>query len=157
MFWDVLSTFIDVLGNFKTSSAQQKAASYNANLSRYNANVDEQQGVLAQQQTQLAANQRLGIMRANIGASGLDLEGSGLDLLYSSSYQANIDANTAKWNYDVKAKGQRMQADLYDQQGSDAQDAGYINAASSLLKGATSYYKNNASTGAGTTPFSLGG
>lgn len=157
MFFDMLSTFINVLGDFKTSSAQQKAYTYNANLAKFNQGVTQQEGAVAVDAQRKQNAQRLGLMRANIGASGLDLEGSGLDMLYSNAYQGEIDARTTQWNYDQKAKGYGMEADLATSQSNDAQSSGYINAASSVLRGATGLYKNSPNPDdAGTSPFSLG-
>lgn len=156
MFWEALSTFVSSVGALQQGTAAAKAAKFNASIARYNANVSQQAGQIEEDRVRRDSRRRIGRIRAAIGASGLD-GGSADDLLADSMYQAELDALMTRFNYNNQAKGFAMQASMYNSAAGDAMTAGYIGAASALLRGGTNYYKNNNTYGAGETPFKLGG
>lgn len=154
MFWETLSSFVSAVGAIQQGNAAVKAAAFNENMSRFNASITKQQGAIEEDRVRRQGRQATGRIRANIGASGID-GGSADDVLFSSMYEAELDALTTRYNYSNQATAYEMQAQMYNRAGSDARTASYIGAASSLLRGATSYYKNNADYSGG--PFKLGG
>ena len=157
MFWEALSTIVSVAGQVQQANAQVRAAMFNQNISRYNAGVTRVSGQIEEDRVRREGRRRIGQIIANVGASGFDMSGSSEDLLYESTYNAQMDAQITRFNYASKATGYDMEGNLFGAQASDARRSGYLNAASSLLRGATDYYGHNADYGAGSTPFRLGG
>ena len=151
MFWDILSTFVNVAGDLAQSSAQFKSANFNRNISKFNAATIQQTGKMEESRIRQEARRRAGQIRANVGMSGFALEGSAMDILSESVYQGEYDAQSSRFNTQRAAQSESMQGDLYGMQGRDAKRAGYISAASSLLKGAQPIFESE------NKPFSLGG
>lgn len=162
MFWQALTEFIggagaviDGVGKLLEGNAAAKAANFNKNISRFNANTTRQNGAIEEARVRREAQRRIGQMRANAGASGLD-GGTIDDLLSESMFEAEMDALTTRYNYRRQAEGYDMEAEMYGEAGGDARMAGYVGAASSLLRGVTDWYGRNADTSSG-RGFKLGG
>lgn len=152
---DMASTAVSVASNLQQGGAAAKAARYNQNIARYNAGETRKAGVIEENRVRREGQRRLGAMRANAGASGLD-GGTIDDLMAESTFNAEFDALATRYNYNSKATGYDMEADLYGSSAKDAKTAGYIGAASALLKGGTSIYARNADYTTGGL-FKLGG
>lgn len=155
MFWDVLSTFMNVVGNLAEGRSQVKAAAYNQRIASFNAQTYRESGKIEEDRVRREARKRVGLIRANVGASGFSMEGSALDVLSESVFSGEFDAQLTKYNYGRQAQGAELEAQLYGAQGSDARRAGYLNAASSLLKGGATIYGRDQNYGS--SPFKLGG
>ena len=159
----VASTVMSAVGAMQQADAQSanyqaqaQANEYNATVNRNNAKVASEQAN-AQEEAQrrhFAALQ--GQTYAGIAQSGTGFDGSNADVLKQNAISNELDALTIRYEGDNKAKGlmAQSQLDTYNagvnrMNAANAQTAGYLNAGSALLSGATkfSYYK-----GTGTLP-----
>lgn len=120
---------------------QSQVATLNATIDKQNAEYASNQGeIQASQYGQKAAQQRGGIIAAQ-GASGIQVgTGSSADVVRSQKTITNLDltqirSNAAKTAYDFETKSaaDTDQATLDTMAGENAQKAGYIGAASSIL------------------------
>ena len=154
---------------------QAGIANLNAQIANQNAEYSIQVGEHQAMQAGLAGASTLGKIKAAQGASGLDVNsGSALDVQTSQQLinrmdQATIRSNAAKvaYNYRVEGVGLNAQAQLDTLAGKNAATTGYINAASSILGGASSVSQQwlkesqltggSAGGGAGSTDQTLSG
>lgn len=136
----------------RSGQAQSAAASYNAKVADQNAEAMRQQGAAAQEQQRQDAMRKLGLMQANYGASGVDPStGSPLDVFADSVQKSTLDNLTTKYNYQMRALGYQNSSTLDSFQSDQASTSGYLNAAGSLLGGASKAY-GYYSAGSGGTP-----
>lgn len=119
------------------------------------AQIAEQQAETVQQQTVAREEvHRSGVRRLigdqlAVGAeSGLALSGSRADILEQSLYNAELDALNIRYEGKLTASGLKTQAEFDRFSADQAQTSGYLNAASSLLKGSSGYLNKG-----GTIPY----
>jgi hypothetical protein len=149
------STAVAVYGAVQAGKAQKQAADYNAQVAQQNAKAAQQQGAAAAEEQQRQLAQKIGSIQANVGASGVASDsGSALDSLTSSVQQGTLDQLTTKYNYALKGAGYTDTSNLDLFQGENAQQQGYMNAASSALNGASGMYYQSQKTNVG---YGLGG
>lgn len=127
-------------------TAQAQANDYNATVNRNNAKVASEQAN-AQEEAQrrhFAALQ--GQAYAGVAQSGTGFDGSNADILKQNAISNELDSLTIRYEGENKAKGLMAQAglDTYNagvnrMNASNATTAGYLNAGSALLSGATKY------------------
>lgn len=130
-------TAMQVVGSLTSANANANAASYNAGVATQNAQIADQQGAAAVVQQGRYAARSMGRAVAGYGASGVSLDtGSPLDVLADAAGQAELDALTTKYNYQLKALSYRNQATLNDQQASNYRTSGVLNALGYGFKGA---------------------
>jgi hypothetical protein len=144
---------------------------YQAQVARINAQIDKQNADYArhvgEQNAQIAGlkgAQQFGQIRAAEGASGLDVNsGSSADVQASQRKITQMDINTIRSNaaktaydYEVKSVNDLNQAGLYDAAASNAEAAGNINVAASLI-GAAGTVATRWQAGAQSGLFSGGG
>jgi hypothetical protein len=72
---------------------------------------------------------------AAIGASGVDISGSFADALADSDINAELDAQTAKWNRDIEADNYRSRAKADRDAGFGALAGGAFGAGTQALSG----------------------
>lgn len=141
------------LGNIFSGNSQKQMYDYQSQVALINANIDKQnaewelnKGELEATQKGMQAGQQFGQIVAGQGASNLDVN-SGSNRLVQQSQQkltqmdlSTIRANAAKnaYDYTVKSVQDTNQAAIYTQAGKNAQTAGYIGAASSIIGSAGS-------------------
>lgn len=119
---------------------------YNSMVAQQNASLVREQGEVEAQKYGMGAAQRMGQIKATQASSGLDINsGSALQVQKSQQLVSDIDldqirSNAAKtaYNYDVQAVQDKNQGQLYFMAGSNAAQAGQINATSSIISGAGS-------------------
>lgn len=127
-------------------SAQQ-AADYNAEIEAQNARVARQQAGAREEAQRRQARQVLGEQRAALSQAGIGLAGSAADVYGQSAANAELDALNIRYEGELGARGLLAQSALTSYEGKvagmnakSAKKAGYVNAASSLLAGATNAY-----------------
>lgn len=140
----ILSAF----GGIAEGKSQRQMYDYQAAVSRINADIDRQnaeweinKGDIEGQQFGLKAGQQFGQIRTAQAASGLDVNtGSAKDVQDSQrklTYmdEATIRSNAAKTAYDYTARAatDENQAKIYQTAGANAERAGYLKAASSII------------------------
>ena len=147
------STALGVVGSLASASAQQSAANYQARIGMMNAQIAEENARRAQDRAQYAALEQDTMTMAQLGeqeavqsASGLSLGGRSQMLTRKAAIElGRMDAlrvreagDTEAYNYRVQAANQIAEASAQRAKGSNAMLAGYLNAGSSLISGATS-------------------
>lgn len=135
-------------GAERSGAAQQQMYNYQAQVAQINAQIDKQnaeyalnRGEQEAQQYGLRAGQQRGQIIANQGASNIAIgSGSAASVVQSQGLLTRMDltqirSNAAKtaYDYDVRATTDTNQATLDVLAGKNAEAAGDINAASSIL------------------------
>lgn len=136
----------------------ESQADYQTKMANYNAQVQENNAASIRDQTSAKedAQRRMvriqqGKERASIAQSGLSATGSLLDVYDQNAVFNELDILNTRYAGEMEARGLAAQSQvtrwqgatesgLSRAQGKNAQTAGYIGAASSLLNGASSYY-----------------
>lgn len=152
----VLGTAASAIGAIQQGQAAAAGAEYSARVQEQNARVARQQGASEAAAIARGVNRQVGTISANAGASGVTMEGSPLDVLLETRKLGRLDELTAGYNAEVRARGSHGQAQQFRLAGRDAASAGYIGAASALLKGGVDAYGISRAAPAG-SPIYLGG
>jgi hypothetical protein len=126
--------------------AQAQANEYNATVNRNNAQVASDQANAQEEAQRRHFAVLQGQAAAGIAQSGTGFDGSNLDVLKQNAIANELDSLTIRYEGDNKSKGLQSQAQLdtfnagvNKMNASNAQTAGYLNAGSALLSGATKY------------------
>ncbi len=128
------------------AKAQANALDYQATVDRNNAEAATQASNAREEQQRRGFRQLEGQARAGIAQSGTGFEGSNADILKQNAVLSELDALTIRYEGENKAKGlmAQSQLDQYNAQTSRENagrymTAGYLNAGSQLLSGASKY------------------
>jgi len=123
-------------------NAQAQAAQTNATIARNNAQGAQRAANANEEASRRKSAYALSQQRAAIGQSGVAFEGSPLDVLGQSVGNAELDALNIRYqgqlqaaNYLNQGMMSDAQAGAYQQSASNAEDAGELGAATSLLSG----------------------
>jgi hypothetical protein len=131
----IIGAVISAVGALSQAQAASSAAKFNAKVAEQNAISSRQQGAAAQEAQRRTSEKQLGSMSAAYSASGVSMEGSPLDVLSESAGVAERDAQTIRYNYELKALGYENTASLEKASAKNAKTQGMFSAASSLMKG----------------------
>jgi hypothetical protein len=149
-----ISAGVSVVGSIQQSRAQSAQAKYQAAVARNNQIIAQQnaddalkRGDIEEQKQRQKVQLLLGQQRAGFAAQGADLtSGSVLDILGDTAATGELDALTIRNNAAREARqymlqGVNFQADaqLYQMQAKQAQTAGYFDATTSFLGGASKF------------------
>jgi len=137
-----LGAAFSAVSSIQQGKTQQKIFEYNAALAerqaeeeriaaKYSADRQREQG------EQLKARQRL-----MYNVSGVSLAGSPSDFLADTAKKLEMDAAAIQYGGESKGTMLELQANLQRMQGGSASNAGWWNAGTSLLAGATSISKS---------------
>lgn len=149
-------TALAAVGSIRQGQAAAGAANYNAQLAEQNAQVAAAQGEAAAEAQRRDSQRNIGKALALYGASGVQTDtGSPSDVLADSARNASLDNLTIKYNAKLRAMGLEAQAGLDRANASNSESAGYLNATSTLLSGASRVAGMRSGAGTGTP--SLGG
>lgn len=147
-----ISAGVSTVGAIQQSQAQSAQAKYQAAVARNNQIIAQQnaddalkRGDVEEQKQRQKVQLLLGQQRTGFAAQGADLtSGSVLDILGDTAATGELDRLTIRNNAEREARqymlqGVNFQADaqLYQMQAKQAQTAGYFDATSSLLGGAS--------------------
>jgi len=123
-------------------NAQAQAAQTNATIARNNASGAQRAANANEEASRRKSAYALSQQRAAIGQSGVAFEGSPLDVLGTSAGNAELDALNIRYQGQLQATNylnqglmQEAQAGAAQQSASNAEDAGTLGAATSLLSG----------------------
>lgn len=143
---------LQAAGKLKGGGASNAASQYQAQVARNNAIALRQMadrtvagGLVNADVSSLRSAANVGAIKAKQGASGIQVNsGSAVDVRAGAAQAGQFDAETVLRNADLQAYGYRVkaqqeeaQAGLYEQGGAQAQSAGEIGAAGSLLGAAS--------------------
>ena len=156
----VASSAMQAVGAIQQGKAAEAQAQAQANANRYNAQVKEMQAGVERQQANVREDQQrrrarqvLAQQQAAVAQSGTGFMGSNLDVIDQSSYMAELDALTMRYEGEMRAKGLLAEADqerYYAQAalaaGKNAKRASYFAAGTALLSGAAAGYKGFTAT-----------
>lgn len=135
-------------GAIKQGRAQKAQDNYQAAVDRNNATIAgwqaddaQRRGHIEEQRQRLATSRLAGAQRAGMASNGVEItSGSPLDVLTDTAMLGELDALTIRSNAEREAYGARVQgsnlmaqSSLTRMAGRNAQTAGYISAAGSLL------------------------
>lgn len=127
--------------------ASAKSDEYNAEIQRQNAAVSRQQAGAREEAQRRQARQVLGEQRAALSQAGTGLAGSAADVYGQSAAAAELDALNIRYEGELQARGLLAQSELSTfeggvnkMRGKSAKQAGYLDAASSLLTGGSKAY-----------------
>lgn len=149
----ILGGILGAGGAMQTSSAAKQMGMFQAGVAQLNAQIARQNAAYAQfsgdvqaQRYGMGARARMGEITAGQSASGLDIgSGSAKDVragakLVSDMDMAQIRANAAKtaYDYEIQAKTHELEAVGSAMGAGFAGKAGRINAATSIIGGASS-------------------
>ena len=151
----VASSAMQAVGAIQQGKAAEANAQSQANAARYNAQVKEMQAGVERQQANVREDQQrrkarqiLGQQQAAVAQSGTGFMGSNIDVIDQSSYAAELDALTIRYEGEMRAKGllaEAEQEEYYAKSalvaGKNAKRASYVAAGSALLSGAAAGYK----------------
>lgn len=144
---------LNAAGKMKGGQAGGAASAYQAQVARNNAialrqmaDRTEQGGMVNADVASLRSAANVGAIKAKQGASGLKVnKGSAVDVRAGAAAAGKFDAETVLRNANLQAYGYRVRANqeeagagLSDMAGAQAQSAGTIGAAGSLLGAASS-------------------
>lgn len=126
---------------------QAQADKYNADVNALNANQALQEANAREEMQRRRGRAALGEQRAAIGENLGGFTGTSLGVIEQSGTQAELDALTERYGGQMESRGLLAQSELNKYQakgalnaGISARQAGNVNAASSLLSSASSYY-----------------
>lgn len=135
-------------GEAKSAQAQFQAgiALRNQQIAKQNADYSRMAGEVDAQTSGLKTAQILGAQKATQGASGLDVNFGSATQVRDSQHEIGwhdqqvirSDAARRAYAYEQEATTQGTQAQMYQRAGADAESAGVISAATSILGGVSS-------------------
>ncbi len=122
--------------------AEGRASDFNALVADQQARQERQSAAAEARDYRRGENRKLASSTAARGAGGVT--GAGSPLLVEESTIREIALGSARLKYagDVRSKRLQDEAELYRMRGKSARRAGYLNAGSSLLSGASSWAAN---------------
>jgi hypothetical protein len=155
------SAVIGAVGAIHSANAQAAGYKASARANDYNAKVLAQNATIARQQANAreeaqrrVARQALGEQRAALAQAGIGLGGSAADVYGRSAANAELDALNIRYEGELDARGLLAQSEQERYQGKvnlmnakSAKQGGYLDAASSLLAGASKAYGIKKGTG----------
>lgn len=143
---------VSAVGSIRQGQAADGQAKYNQSVDKRNEILAQQDRQQAIETAQIASDDKarenkrqLAALRASYGTTGLEMTGSPLEVLNDSSIEMALD--TRRVEYEGQARGREgalkilgLQDDstLQGLSGTNAKNAGYMNAGASLLSGASS-------------------
>ena len=134
------SGVMSAMGAEQQAAAQASAARYNATLANQNANTATQQANAQAFQISQQGAQKMGAARAALAASGVDANGgSALMVQEGIGQTTGQDIANTRYNANLQSLGYRNQAALDTSQANNAETAGDMGAASSLLGAASQF------------------
>lgn len=137
----LVSGAVGAIGAIQAGNAQAAAANYNAQVQEQQARVamdqaSAQAAIEARKGRQIAAAAEAGAME-----SGLTLTGTTNAVINQARDEANMNVLLAMYDGSLKATGYRNNAALDRANAKSSRVAGYFGAATSMLGGASDFYK----------------
>lgn len=134
----VVATGITAYSSIQQGEYAAKVANEEARAKDFMARDALQRGVLAEEQQSLQIRRTLGTQLARYGASGVDISsGSPLMVMADTAGLGEMDILMARNNAAREAWGLKEEGKILRSQGAMARKSGYMQAAASLLTGAS--------------------
>jgi len=139
----IISAGVSAVSMISQASQQKASAKYNQQVAENQAISARQQAAANAETQKRSAAKKIGSMQAAYGASGVSIEGSALDILEESARNAEMDRQNIIYGGELRAVGSEGTAILEGSRASNAMSSGYLSAAGSLFKGASSSSKSD--------------
>lgn len=138
-FLPYIAAGIGALASVSQGNAQKSSLAVNARIKEQQADTIRAQTVGREELQRSNVRALIGDQLAVGAESGLELSGSRADILRQTMYAAELDSLNIRYDGAIAASGLDAQAGFDMTAGEQAQNAGYLNAASSLMSGASGY------------------
>lgn len=148
MSWAIVAVAVSAIGTavgtysaVASADAQEDAAFANAKNDKMQANIAAEQAQIEADQVRRNNRIRLGMARANAAKNGVDISGgSAEDVFNDLAVQGELEALSTSYAGQTQSAYLRNRARMSRWEGRQAKSAGYLNAASTLLSGASKTY-----------------
>lgn len=132
-------TAVQAINSIGKGYAEKAEANYNATIFEGQANVVQAQKEIEYGQYQRQKGQVLAKSMARVGGAGIGLGGSAMAVMLDAQTQIGIDQAIGQFNLEQEKQFRLNQASQARRGGKAAVSAGYSNAFSSILTGASNY------------------
>jgi len=139
----VIAAAVAATGTIISSDNSRRAANQNADAQAQAALAAQNKAAYDETMHREAGAKLLSAQRALFGKYGVSMEGSPLLVMEDTAGKIEMDALAIRYGGDIESARLRSAANLSKMQGSAAQTAGYFQAGSTLLAGASSVDGNN--------------
>lgn len=147
-----LGTVIGGVGTVLGGIASRQQAQFQSAVARSNAIAAQQQAAAEEVRFRRERARRMGATRAAFGAAGVSMEGTPLDILAEQALIAEEDALLIRFGGQQRAREQRLQAQLFEQEGQGALVGGILKGGSTILTSGL-FQPSVAPSGAAPSPF----
>jgi hypothetical protein len=139
MIFDVLGTGLNIFSSLKSGSAKSKEAKYRAQLAEEGANATRLAGNVEEGNLKAQYTRRIAEQTTAYAANGIDVASPVVGRVHDATQLAgDLDAAVLHYNAAREAYGLDTEAALYRKAAKNAKTTGFLNAATSLLSGASS-------------------
>lgn len=133
----IASTAVSAAGSVMQGNQANAAAQVQAQAMDQQRQAEQQTAAFEMAQEQRKQELQRSASRAAIGASGVGFQGSPTAVLTANAAQGQLDLEAIRYGSQLRQNTLSTQADLTRMQGKQARTAGFINAAGSVLGGAS--------------------
>lgn len=131
-----LGTVAGAVGAVQAGNQANAVGNYNAQVAENNASAERQRAAYEAGITRDRVRQVVGAQRAAAAASGLDVQsGTPVAVLGDTAKQGELDVLARLYSGESAARASQNDATMFRAQGRAQKQAGFINAASSLMSG----------------------
>lgn len=135
-----VGSVFSAVGAIQQGQQAQQAYNYNAEVAANNATVARNAAAAQEQQKALETTRLIGTEKAAAGASGVDPNtGSPLAVMTDTAQRGTLDALRLRYQGTLQSNADISQAQLDTYSGTQAANAGYLKAASTVLTGGSNY------------------
>lgn len=136
----VASTALTAASAISQGNAAKAAGEANAKMQEQEASMARSQGNARQEAMRRRAREVLGQQRAAIGQAGIGWGGSAQDILEQSAVNMELDTMNIGYEAELQARGLINKSTMSRWEGKQAQRAGQVKAAGSILNSSVSYF-----------------
>lgn len=143
----IASTAVSAAGAIMQGNQANAAAQAEADAMEQQQKAEQQAAAFEAAQEQRKQSYAQANARAQIGASGVGFQGSPTAVLVANAGQGQLDLEAIRYGSQLRQNTLGTQAELTRMQGKQARTAGFLNAAGSVIGGASKMYGNSVQLG----------
>lgn len=152
----IAGTAISAAGSLMQGAQANAAAQAQARAQEQQAEAERRSSAFEQEREFKKQQLQMSNARAQVGASGVGFQGSPTAVLAANASQGQLDLAAIQYGSQLRQNTLMTQADLTRMEGRQARTAGFINAASSVVSGASGIMRDRA-VRLNQNPFARGG
>lgn len=152
----IAGTAISAFGAIQQGNAANAAAQAQAQAQEQQAEAERRSSAFESEREFKKQQLQLSSARAAVGASGVGFQGSPSAVITANAAQGQLDLAAIQYGSQLRQNTLMTQADLTRMEGRQAKQAGFINAASSVVSGASGIMRDRA-VRLNQNPFARGG